>query len=111
MKNLSLSRAEKNALTELAIEIKDRWPQAKLKIFGSKVKGTADSESDTDLLIALPVEIDQDIRREIIHMVFDINLKFDSNISVLIVNQKEWENGYLCYLPIHDKVEKIGVLL
>jgi uncharacterized protein len=111
MKNLSLSNTEKNALTELAIEIKGRWPQAKLKIFGSKVKGTADSESDTDLLIALPVEIDQDIRREIIHLVFDINLKFDCNISGLIVNQKEWENGYLSYLPIHAEVEEIGVPL
>jgi hypothetical protein len=46
MKNLNLSNAEKDALTELAIKIKGRWPQAKLKIFGSKVKGTADSESD-----------------------------------------------------------------
>jgi hypothetical protein len=59
----------------------------------------------------LPVEIDQKIRREIIHKVFDINLKFDSNISVLIVNQQEWGNGYLSYLPIHSEVEEIGISL
>lgn len=111
MKNLSLSKAENNALNELSKEIKGQWPQAKLKIFGSKVRGTADIESDIDLLIALPIEIDQNIRRTIIHMVFDINLKFDTNISVLIVNQKEWEYGFLSYLPIHSEVEEIGISL
>lgn len=111
MKNLNLSNSENNALTELSKEIRRAWPQTVLKIFGSKVTGTADEESDLDLLIALPVEIDQNIRRKIIHLVFDINLKYDSNISVLIVNQIEWDNGCLSYLPIHGEVEEIGVSL
>jgi uncharacterized protein len=111
MKNLNLSRTEKNALTALSKGIKDQWPQAELKIFGSKIRGTADLESDLDLLIALPVEIDQNIRRKIVHLVFDINLKFESNISVLIVNQREWESGCLSYLPIHDEIEEIGISL
>lgn len=41
-----LSIQENQALQELCAFIKEHWPQARLKVFGSKFKGTADDESD-----------------------------------------------------------------
>jgi hypothetical protein len=106
-----LSNQEKRALHELSAFIKAQWPQAQLKVFGSKIKGTADGESDLDTLIALPLAITEDIRREIIHRVFEINLAFGTNLSVLIVFKEEWEHGYFTLLPIHSEVEEGSVTL
>lgn len=106
-----LSNQEKRALHELSAFIKAQWPQAQLKVFGSKIKGTADEESDLDTLIELPLAITEDIRREIIHRVFEINLAFGTNLSVFIVFKEEWEHGYFTLLPIHREVEEGSVTL
>jgi len=106
-----LSDQENRVLQELCAFIKEYWPQGRLKVFGSKIKGTADEESDLDTLIELPVAITEDIRRKIIYRVFEINLAFGTNLSVLIVSQEEWEKGYLTLLPIHSEVEEGSVAL
>jgi len=106
-----LSNQEQRALQELSNFIKDHWPQARVKVFGSKVRGTADEESDLDTLIELPLAITEDVRRKIIHQVFEINLALSTNLSVLIVSQEEWEKGYLTLLPIHSEVEEGSVTL
>ena len=110
-KKLNLSPAEQAALSELMGELKKKWPQTQCRLFGSKVTGSADAESDLDLLIELPVPVTEEIRRRIIHRTFDINLARGSNISVLIVSQQEWEDGLLTVLPIHAAVEKEGIAL
>lgn len=106
-----LSIQENRALQELSTFIKAHWPQARAKVFGSKIKGTADEESDLDTLIELPLGITEDVRRQIIHRVFEINLAFGTNLSVLIVSQEEWEQGYLSLLPIHSEVEEGSILI
>ena len=106
-----LSSQDQHALQELSTFLKGHWPQARLKVFGSKIKGTADEESDLDTLIELPLAITEDVRRRIIHRVFEINLAFETNLSVLIVSQEEWEHGYLALLPIHSEVEEGSIIL
>ena len=106
-----LSRQENRALQELSAFIKTFWPRARLKVFGSKIKGTADEESDLDTLIELPQTITEEVRRQIIHRVFEINLAFETNLSVLIVSQEEWEQGVLTLLPIHSEVEEGSITL
>ena len=111
LKKLNLSPAEQSALSELIGELKKQWPQMQCRLFGSKVTGSSDAESDLDLLIELPVPVTEETRRYIIHRTFDINLAHESNISVLIVSQQEWEDGLLTVLPIHAEVEKVGITL
>ena len=82
-----------------------------LKLFGSKVTGGADEESDLDILILLPCEVTTKIRRLIIHKAFDINLAFETNISPLIMAKKEWASDILSFLPIHTSIEEEGVTL
>jgi len=109
MKSLNLTENEKYALSELTASLKADWPIVKLVVFGSKAKGLADEESDLDLLILLPCTITDNIRRLIIEKVFNINLKYASNISSLIVAEDEWNKGEISILPIHDFIEEEGI--
>jgi len=106
---LNLYENEKQALDELISFLKINWPLAKFIVFGSKAKGMADEESDIDLLIVLPCLVTEDIRRIIVHKVFDVNLIYKSNISVLIVSEDEWQKGKISILPIHDFIEEEGI--
>ena len=68
--SLNISDTEKTALGELVGFIKKEWPLAKCKLFGSKLRGTADEESDMDILITLPCSATDEIRQKIIHSDF-----------------------------------------
>lgn len=111
VKKRYLSRKEERALNKLITEIRGRWPGAKLKLFGSKVTGEFDEESDVDILIVLPGKVSQKTRKQIIGIVFEINLEVGSNISPLILSKDEWETGLVPLLPIYYYIEKEGVSL
>ena len=106
-----LSNQEKLALNQLTNHLTNNWPGTKLRLFGSKVKGTADKESDIDVLILLPCEVTEELRRQIIHIIFDVNLASGTNISALILSEKEWDSGKFSILPIHSVIEEEGVPL
>lgn len=106
-----ITATEQKALDELLPYLKGAWQNARMIMFGSKAQGLPDEESDLDVLIALPCEVTESIRREIVHKIFEINLFFGSNISALIVSQDEWQHGCLSVLPIHEIVEKEGISL
>lgn len=109
MATLNISEYEKQALYSLICSLKTKWPSTKFVLFGSKVKEIADEESDIDLLIVLPCEVTAEIRNHIIKKVFNVNLSYGSNISVLIVSEDEWHNGKISVLPIHHFIEEEGV--
>lgn len=68
-------------MQKIVTDLKSNWSIAKFLLFGFKVKGTADKESDLDLLILLQCAVTEEIRRQIVHMVFDVSLIYESNIS------------------------------
>jgi len=108
---LNLTETERLAIDKLLTILRTDWPSAKFKIFGSKVSGTFDEESDLDLLIMLPCPVTNEIRRQIVHKVSDINFAYGTNISALIVSEDDWQNSPLSLLPIHAFVEEEGVSL
>lgn len=80
-------------------------------LFGSIVRGEADEESDVDLLIVLKELPDHQARNRISHLILDINLKYDMNLSELIVDRQSWDHGLPSVLPIYERIEEEGILL
>ncbi len=83
----------------------------RMMLFGSAVRGTADEESDVDLLIVLRQPVDHAVRDRISSVILDVNLEYETNLSELIVDQDIWDNGIGSVLPIHQEVEEQGISL
>ncbi|MBI5788942.1 MAG: nucleotidyltransferase domain-containing protein [Candidatus Schekmanbacteria bacterium] len=112
MKTLSfLTLQEKQALQELSLILHEIFPVAEIILFGSKARGDFDVESDIDLLILTGHKIDRKKRHEITHYVFEVNLKYDVNISTLVIPKKEWEEGLYPVLPIYWEISEQGILI
>lgn len=108
---IRLTDKEREALDELKQWILLSWPSAQLRLFGSKVNGTSDEESDVDVLVILPFPVDEVTRRSIIHQVFRGNIARDVNISALVVSHNEWDESPLSAHPIRAAIENEGVKL
>ncbi len=80
-------------------------------LFGSVVRGTADKESDVDLLIVLREPPDHPVRNHISSIILDINLEYGTNLSELIVDREIWDHGIPSALPIHKIIEEEGIWL
>ncbi len=64
-----------------------------------------------DILIVLRDLPSHRIRNRISSIILDINLEYDSNLSGLVVDKKSWDDGPFSVLPIHNEVEREGILI
>ena len=80
-----------------------------ITLYGSAARQEADQESDIDLLIVTELPLPRQVRHQITDIVFEINLRFDTNISTLVVDRKSWESGLFSVLPLHDEIIREGV--
>lgn len=104
-----LSKNEQSSLDELARRLRAILPVTRVILFGSKVTGGFDEESDADILILISAKVTNDMRLQVIRETSDINTEYVVNISSLVIEDKEWNEGPVSVIPFHDEVEEVGV--
>lgn len=125
-----LTDNERKALFELKEKITEKYPGAKLILYGSKVRGDYNQDSDIDLLIVIDdnykidkdisfeelrsryfMRVSRDIREKILDIIVNIELKYDIFI--------DWQIEYGSYLntrvagiePWYQNINREGVEL
>ena len=109
LNDLSLSPKQRNALREIKEKASNQFPINKTIVYGSVAREEAEPESDLDVLILTEYSFSHKEKHEIYAIVTEINLKYETNLSVLIVEEEKWENGICSVLPIKDDVKKQGI--
>ncbi len=108
---IKLADNQRQALDELKQKLAGTFNIEEIMLFGSVSRGSADEESDIDLLIITRIPLQRIVRHQITDIVCEINLKYDTNISTLVVDQKSWNNGLFSVLPLRDEILLEGVTL
>lgn len=103
-----LSENEAAAISKLKKAIEDRFHLIDFRIFGSKARGEAVSESDIDVMIE--IEDYNPVTESVIDdLVFKINLEHDCFISTVIFGRRELEEGPLGESPLYRVIEREGI--
>ena len=101
----------KKALAELKEQLTTTYPVVCLVLYGSAARGDMDDESDVDVLVMTQRALSRSEQDEVIHIVFEINLRLGTNLSTLVIDEHSWEEGPVSALPIHDEVGEQGIIL
>ena len=109
--DLSLRDNERKALREATKLLKGKFPVKEVIIFGSKARGDDDEESDIDLLLLTMEPLHWKKRHAIIEALFDVEMKYDVVISILVNTIHEWREGICTVLPIHDEINREGIAI
>jgi len=113
MKNIKLSRKEKKAVEEFKEKLIDRFGDkiVLIKIFGSKVKGVSNKESDIDILVVY--KGNGKIKDSLSDTEWKILKKYDYDIylSALFYSLKEYKNDCKIQTPFIYNINKEGVVL
>ena len=97
-------------LAKIKTKVLELNPQAEVILFGSRARGDYREDSDWDLLILLPEEVNLQTKRKYSDITFQIELDYLISISTLVYSQKEW-NEKLCISSLFQNVEKEGLVL
>jgi predicted nucleotidyltransferase len=89
----------------------DKYPEAKVYLYGSRARGTMKADSDWDLLILLNKDkITTEVERSITYPLYDLEFEIGEVISPLVYFEKDWNSKY-SVTPFYSNVMKEGKLL
>jgi predicted nucleotidyltransferase len=108
---VNLTPDQRQALDELRRRLLESFEVEALIVYGSVARGEADEESDLDLLVVTPQSLTRPIRHEITNLVFEVNLRYGTNISTLVIDRHSWEAGMISVLPLREEILKDGIRL
>ena len=111
MGEIQFSSTQSEALRQIKTKVMAGFPVVDVVLYGSVARGEEDDESDVDLMIVISEPITRFRRHEITDIVFDINLKFGTNFSTLVVDQETWDTGMISVLPLRDEIMRDGIRL
>jgi predicted nucleotidyltransferase len=109
--DLALSRKEKEAIKEATGILKKRFPVRDVILFGSKVRGDSDKDSDIDLLLLTSQPLHWKERHAIVDALFEVEIKHDVVISIVVNTVYDWHEGICTVLPIHEEINREGVTI
>ncbi|MDI6791670.1 MAG: nucleotidyltransferase domain-containing protein [bacterium] len=106
-----LSSREKKILSEVVQRIKEHFPETDIILYGSRVRGKVHPYSDIDILLLTKQEADYHLSKEIIRLLYDYELEYDVDIDPLIISKSDWESKRYRNHPLHENVDREGVVL
>jgi len=65
----------------------------------------------TQQIIITTTPLTRSERHRITDIAFEINLKYDTNFSTLVVDREAWTLGPVSVLPVHEDILKEGISL
>jgi predicted nucleotidyltransferase len=108
-----LNGQEKAALSEFVARLREKYADdvVLVVLFGSKVRGDFDEESDLDVLVVVEGDDRWPYWREITDLTSDLLQDYEVNISALVFNE-----GYYRWLtehrtPIYNNTTREGILI
>ena len=105
-----LADHERAALKEFLTKLREQHGSevVLVSLFGSKVRGDFDEESDVDVLVVIK-DKNGHIRDDLVALEMDLVLKYDVVISSLIMSREnyEWHRRYRA--PLYRSIEREGI--
>jgi len=87
------------------------YPDARMILYGSQATGQATQYSDVDLLILLNSDVSSQDRKDIHDRLYEIGLKYDAVISVIIKIVSRWERPISRATSLYKAIKSEGILV
>lgn len=111
LEDIAISSEQRSAIIEAKRMIEKQFSVRQLIIFGSVARGEATEESDLDLMVITEEVLTHKDRNAIYDIIFEVNYKYATNLSAVVVDAFSWESGILTLTPIFSEVQRDGVIV
>ena len=80
-----------------------------LRIFGSVARGDYREYSDIDILVVLPVPVDNAIEEQVFDMAYDIELEYGLVIGTIVYSKDFWYSDRAAVMPLFRNIQREGL--
>ncbi|MDD5674106.1 MAG: nucleotidyltransferase domain-containing protein [Chitinivibrionales bacterium] len=110
-KALHLTANEQVALDEIKGGIQALFSVEQFILFGSKARGDDHEFSDIDVLAVIESRLSGDDKRKISDAVFEVNLKWNTQFSIISVASADFHDEVWSRLPLFRAVASEGIIV
>jgi len=97
--NRSISELKKILLSRFGKEIE-------LYLFGSVARNEFGGESDIDILVLLPGGDNMSLKKEVVDLAYDIELKYNIVFGIVICSIEFWRSEKAAVMPFHRNLQR-----
>lgn len=100
------------AIQVLKKELINRFgPDVELRIFGSVARGDYQEHSDVDILVVLPVPVNNAVEEQVFDMAYDIELEYGLVIGTIVYSKDFWYSARAAAMPLYKNIEREGLFV
>lgn len=104
-----MNQREQHIIGLIKSKIRKKDPEADIILFGSHAKGTANEDSDWDILILLKAtNVSRKTEQEYRHELFDVELETGEPISTFVYSKTDWETKH-SVTPLYYNISREGI--
>ena len=82
-----------------------------LRIFGSVARGDYHEHSDIDILVVLPVKVDNAVEEQVFDMAYDIELEYSLVIGTIVYSRDFWYSDRAAVMPLYKNIQREGLFV
>ena len=82
-----------------------------LRIFGSVARGDYREYSDIDILVVLPVKVDNAVEEQVFDMAYDIELEYGLVIGTIVYSRDFWYSERAAVMPLFRNIQREGLFV
>ena len=97
----------KKAIQELKQGLVHRFgTDVELRIFGSVARGDYREYSDIDILVVLPVPVNNAVEEQVFDMAYDIELEYGLVIGTIVYSRDFWYSDRAAVMPLYKNIQR-----
>ena len=104
----AMKATKEEILSRIKRSVNEIDPQSEIILFGSKARGDDRDDSDWDLLILIPSQVDLTVEQKFRHKLFELELEYGQAFSTFVYSRSDWDNK-LRITPLYKNVEREGI--
>jgi len=106
-----LSEKEKALLERCKKAVKIIDSSAEIILYGSRARGSAQKDSDYDLLILVDGDVNLEKEDIICRGLYPIEMETMQTLSAFVFSRKVWDSPLYQSIPLYQNVEREGIIL
>jgi len=77
-----------------------------LRIFGSAARGDYHENSDIDILVVLPSQVNNAIEEQVFDLAYDIELEYGVIIGTIVYSKEFWSSEQAASMPLYKNIQR-----
>jgi predicted nucleotidyltransferase len=107
---MNTDKRKAEILSRIKSTVKSVDKDAYVVLFGSQARNTGNDDSDWDIMILTPNEVDRKYEQKFRHKLLDVELEFDIPISTFVHSEKVWNTRHKI-TPLYKSISEEGIRL